>query len=326
VTDAHVWLGHLPADGFLGGEVLLDRAGVEGPLRTLADRVGLTPEEAARGVLEVADTAMERALRVISVERGYDPAGFTVVAFGGAGGLHVAELTRRLGAARALVPPDPGLLSAYGMLASPVSREASRTLLVASDQPDAGARMDRALDELEAAARHELTGGRSGGDGPESGALRALRHVDARYRGQSFELRVPRDGWVESFHRMHEERYGYRRDATPVEAVTVRVEVQAPAPEVSPRALDPADGPPPTRPVALHQPVASGASAELPGGAPRGGPSQARAVWRHDLRAGHELTGPAIVQEYSGTTWVPPEWRLTVHPTGCLLLESTSEG
>ena len=306
VTDAHVWLGHLPTDGFLGGDNTLDRAAVEGPLQELARGLGLTPSDAAEGVLEVANTAMERALRVISVERGYDPAGFTVVAFGGAGGLHVAELTRRLGAARALIPPDPGLLSAYGMLASPVSREASRTLLVTSDGPEVDTRLDRALDELEKAARAEL----AQGSGTQASELRVLRHVDARYRGQSFELRVPRDGWVEAFHRVHAERYGYRREGTPVEAVTVRVEVRAPTPEVAPPGPEPARGDLPTRTVRLYHEEGTG---------------QAQAVWRRELGVGHELTGPAIVQEYSATTWVPEGWRLTVHPSGCLVLEPRPE-
>ena len=130
VTDAHVWLGRLPANAFLGGDHALERAAIESPLRGLANALGGSLGDAAEGVLAVADTAMERALRVMSVERGYDPVDFAVVAFGGAGALHVAEMTQRLGALKAIVPPDPGLLSAYGMLASPVTREASRTVLV----------------------------------------------------------------------------------------------------------------------------------------------------------------------------------------------------
>ena len=107
VTDAHVWLGRLPADAFLGGEQTLDRSAVEPHLQNLADRLGASLEVAAEGILAVADAAMERALRVISVERGHDPADFTLVAFGGAGGLHAAHLTERLGTRRAIVPPGP---------------------------------------------------------------------------------------------------------------------------------------------------------------------------------------------------------------------------
>ena len=171
-------------------------------------------------ILAVADTAMERALRVISVERGYDPADFAVAAFGGAGALHVAELTRRLGAARALVPPDPGLLSAYGMLASPVSREASRTVLASSADPTVDRLLTEVFDELEERATREMLA-----EGAASGDLVVERWIDARYTGQSFELRVAAHDWIERFHASHLERYGYERRDTPLEAVTLRVVV-----------------------------------------------------------------------------------------------------
>ena len=209
--------------GLLGGGRALDRNAVEEPLSALAAALGTTPDAAAEGVLAVADTAMERALRVISVERGYDPADFAVVAFGGAGALHVAELTARLGTSRALVPPDPGLLSAYGMLASPVTREGSRTVLVDTEAVDVHDRIRTILDELEGEARASMVA-----EGLAPDLLSAERTIDARYRGQSFELGVPEDRWVDAFHEAHAERYGYRRDETPVEAVTLRVTVSAP--------------------------------------------------------------------------------------------------
>jgi N-methylhydantoinase A len=300
VTDAHVWLGRLPADAFLGGELPLDRQAIREPLECLARDLGATLDAAAEGVLAVADTAMERALRVISVERGYDPVEFAVVAFGGAGGLHVAELTGRLGARRAIVPPDPGLLSAYGMLASPVTREASRTVLLRSDTAGTEEALGSVLAELEAEAREAMRG-----EGADPATLTAWRQVDARYRGQSFELGVPADGWIASFHHAHRERYGYDRPETPVEAVTLRVTVSAPPPALESRRLEAATGPPPTTPS--H--VVHG-----------GGSTRAARVRRGDLRAGHELEGPVIVEEYSGTTWVPPEWRVHVDEWGCLHL------
>ena len=300
VTDAHVWLGRLPVDAFLGGAGHLDRESVRGPLQALADGLGISPEAAAEGILAVADTAMERALRVISVERGYDPADFAVVAFGGAGALHVAELTRRLGASRALVPPDPGLLSAYGMLASPVTREVSRTVLASTSESDLNARLDAVFTELEAQGRDEMVS-----EGAEADTLVIERWVDARYQGQSFELRVPADEWVDLFHTSHDERYGYRRDETPVEAVTLRVIITAPSVPLEVPELEAAAGPPPTEPSQVFF-----GGATVP----------AQRVWRQDLRAGHTLRGPVIVQEYSATTWVPPEWRLEVDRWGCLHL------
>jgi N-methylhydantoinase A len=300
VTDAHVWLGRLPADAFLGGDRTLDRAAVEEPLGRLADALGTSPDDAAEGVLAVADTAMERALRVISVERGYDPVEFAVVAFGGAGGLHVAELTRRLGATKALVPPDPGLLSAYGMLASPVTRELSRTVLLDTEATDVETRLGDMLDGLEADARAEMVA-----EGVDPDVLSAERWIDARYRGQSFELGVPAGGWAAAFHAAHADRYGYRRDETPVEAVTLRVIVTAPPAVLADVEHPTAEGPPPLR---AHRVVFEGVE------------RAAHAVWRSDLRAGHRLEGPLVVQEYSGTTWVPPRWSVRVDRLGCLHL------
>jgi N-methylhydantoinase A len=300
VTDAHVWLGRIPDDAFLGGAAVLDRAAVTAPLERLAAELGSTPDEAAEGILAVADTAMERALRVISVERGYDPAGLALVAFGGAGGLHAAGLAARLGAERALVPPDPGLLSAWGILTAPVSREASRTLLAPSDHDETPGRLDRAFRELETSALHALLA-----EGVDSSTVMVERRVDARYRGQSFELRVAGEDWVEAFHAAHLRRYGYRRDETPVEAVTARALASAPGPDVPVPALEPARGPAPTvRSTARH----AGRSLEV------------LRVWRRDLRAGHVLEGPALVLDYSATTWLPPSWRLEVDGLGVLHL------
>ncbi len=300
VTDAHVWLGRLPDDAFLGGAGTLDRDAVEGPLRALAGGLGSSLETAAEGVLAVADSAMERALRVISVERGFDPDGFAVVAFGGAGGLHVAELTARLGAARALVPPDPGLLSAYGMLAAPVMREASRTVLLSSDTLGIAGSVDAALDDLARAATAQLVE-----EGVERSSIAVERWVDARYRGQSYELRVPAQGWITRFHDAHRDRYGYAREGALVEAVTVRALARAPGPQLEPRPLEEASGAPPLEKHPVHH---------------RGRALEATRVWRKHLRAGHRLDGPLLVLEYSATTWVPPEWTLEVDGWGTLHL------
>ena len=300
VTDAHVWLGRLPASAFLGGSETLDRDAISDPLGTMATALGASLEETAEGILAVADTAMERALRVISVERGYDPEDFTIVAFGGAGGLHVAELTERLGAHEALIPPDPGLLSAYGMLASPVTRETARTVFQATDDSSAADYIEDALAELALQARTEMVE-----EGADPDELSTTLWIDARYRGQSFELRVRAEDWAERFHNLHEERYGYRRDGTAVEAVTLRAVVTAPAPTLTVHRLSTADAPPPTRSTSVVY-----GDKEI----------ESTLVSRSDLRLEHALDGPVIVQEYSGTTWVPPGWIVKPDPWGCLHL------
>jgi N-methylhydantoinase A len=260
-------------------------------------------------VITVVNAAMERALRVISVERGYDPLDFAVVAFGGAGGLHVAELAERLGSPLAIVPPDPGLLSAYGMLASPITREASRTIFARSDGESVEEIVAATLAELEDSARRALEEEGAHPAGATTGGITAECWIDARYVGQSYELAVAAERWVERFHQAHRERYGYARPEETVEAVTVRAVASVPAPPFEMPTLEDAVG----EPDSTSARVILGART-----------LEARRVRRSDLRVGHELAGPLIVQEYSATTWVPPGHRLGVDAAGCLHLSRAS--
>lgn len=309
VTDAHVWLGRLPAQAFLGGRRRLQRDGIERPLRALADALDGGIDAAAEGVLAVADTSMEGALRVISVQRGYDPSDFTLVPFGGAAALHACELAERLGIPRLLVPPAPGVLSAYGMLASPVRKDAARTVLLparagAGDIADHATpgRLEAEFASLEAQAVAAMEE-----EGIPAQRVALRRWVDARYRGQSYELRVPANGWVEAFHDVHEGRYGYARRDAPVEAVTVRIEATAPVPPP----------PLPHLPPARSPDSADASFGDVVfGGVPIRVPHYARG----DLLAGNRIAGPAIVTEYSATTWLPPGWQADVHPTGSLIV------
>ncbi len=312
VTDANVWLGRLPVSGWrhrLADEAGsarspaaagLDRAAVEQPLAALAAGLGTDLDGAAEGVLAVANAAMERALRVISVERGYDPADFTLLPFGGAAGLHAAALAERLGIPRLLVPPDPGVLSAWGMLVAPVRKDVSRTVLWRAED---AARLESAFAELAGAAVAAM-----GDEGIPASSLEVNRFVDARYRGQSFELTVPADGWVEAFHTAHHARYGYQRPDAVVEAVTLRVEALSPgasvaSPVVGAAASDEA-------PVAAREEVSAGGC---------------RFIVPHYLReallCGHVLAGPCVVLEYSSTLWLPAGWRGRVLQDGSILAE-----
>jgi len=303
VTDAHLWLGRLPVDAFLGGERKLDRSPVEAPLRQIAEGLGCSLEVAAEGILEVADAAMERALRVISVERGYDPANFTLVAFGGAGGLHAAHLAERLGIRRAMVPPRPGLLSAYGMLAADVTRELSRTVLISSASATAREDIERVFGELERAVVAAMAE-----EGVPEDQLSLQQWVDARYAGQSFELRVPEEDWDEHFHSLHKKRYGYERPATPVEAVTLRSVASAPGPPLDVERLAPVPAAPSMDRTRAY------IEAEW---------TDVDRVWRSDLGPKQTLAGPALVLEYSSTTWIPRGWGLEVDEWGNLHLSAT---
>lgn len=301
VTDAHVWLGRIPADAFTVRGQALDRDRIREPLRELAERLGFDEDRAAEGILAVANTAMEGALRVISVERGYDPTDFTLLPFGGAAALHAAELAARLGIPRLLVPPDPGVLSAYGMLVSPVRKDVSRTVLLDADTASAD-RLDVEYTQLEDAALGAMTE-----EGISADSVTLHRTVDARYRGQSYELRVPADRWVTAFHELHEARYGYRRENAHVEAVTLRVEATSPSVATPEIELPKADSPEPV--PAGHDDVAY-----------LGQRVRASRYERPGLRAGHRFPGPAIVTEYSATTWIPTGWSAEVDARGALLV------
>lgn len=297
VTDAHVWLGRLPADAFLGGDAALDRPAMEGPLTELAEALSRSPDEAAEGILEVADTAMEGALRVISVERGHDPADFTLVPFGGAAGLHAVELAERLGIRRLLVPADPGVLSAFGMLVSPVRKDLSRTVLLG---PDAGDRIGRVFEELEAEARAAMAA-----EGVEPGGVRVRRLADVRYAGQSFELTVPATDWPTGFREAHEARYGFAPRHARVELVTARVQAHGPA--TAAPSVEPNVGAVPTRrPLKVRH---------------RGEAVDAWTVARSSLPVGEVVEGPAVIHEYSATFWLPPGWTAEVAESGALRVE-----
>ena len=301
VTDAQVWLGRLPVSGGPARAAHLERGTLEGPMASLARQAGLSANEIAEGILRVVNSAMERALRVISVERGADPADYHLVAFGGAAGLHAAELAEALGLRGVLIPPNPGLLSAYGMLVAPVIRERARTVLISSESPRAGERIRSILETLEREALRETLE-----DGADPASLSSEQCIDARYRGQSFELTVPAGGWTEAFHRAHEGRYGYRR-ASPVEAVTLRARIEGPGEAVRIPEIPAAPGrnAPPGDRSTVHQ---DGTDLDVP------------VHPRSELGFGASVPGPAIVVEYSATTWCPPGWRAESDHWGTLRL------
>jgi N-methylhydantoinase A len=213
VTDANLVLGLLDPDAELAGGVALDLGAAQRAIDELAGALDLEPDACARGIVRVANTEMVRALRVMTVERGVDPRGYALLAFGGAGGLHAAAIADELGIDRVLCPRASGVLSALGLAVAERRADARRTVL--GGEPP--------TDELAAEARAAL-----GDDGAE---LRVAH--DLRYRGQSFELTVSADGDTRAaFEDAHEERYGYREPGAEVELVTVRVSAVRPGPEI----------------------------------------------------------------------------------------------
>jgi N-methylhydantoinase A len=303
VTDAHVLLGHVAAGPFLGGNLELDVAAVRRAFAGLARRLDVDATDAARAVLDVARAAMRRALAVMTMQRGHDPARLPLVAFGGAGGLHAAALAESLGMPGALVPRHPGALSALGMTVATPHVDVEETRLV--PLADCGPRERRAiLANLERSARSALRAA-----GVPARAITCEAALDLRYEGQSFELRVPATGAPETaFHAAHERLYGYALRDRSIELVCLRVRAQARAshsPSRRPRARAL-----PQRAVRETRPVVFA----------RRGRSRTPVVERARLPEGCAFAGPALIEEYTGTTLVPPGWSVRVTAGGHLWL------
>jgi N-methylhydantoinase A len=306
VTDANLVLGRLDPGGFLGGKgaVTLDLNGATQTLTELGKELGLGAQEAALGVIQVANATMERALRRVSVERGYDPRSFTLVPFGGAGPLHACDLADAMGTPSILLPPAPGVLSAYGMLVADIASDASQSVLFDAsdlfDEPQALAHLFDKLAERVATILHN--------EGISEPVIHS--HLDMRYRGQSYELTVPLSlpvsteqlcNAVSAFHNAHALRYGYAMSDEPVEVVTLRVRASGPGvqPNLPPAPLESADA---NEALRTEKPVWFDASEARPT------PCYDRAK----LRPGNRFAGPAIVLQFDTTTVITPGWAARV--------------
>ncbi len=305
VTDAHLVLGHLPA-ALLGGRMALDPAlAAQAIGARIAEPLGLSLHEAARGILAIADSNMVGAIRVVSVERGHDPRDFTLVPFGGAGPLHGCALAELLGITRVLVPPAPGVLCAEGLLAATLKAEFSRTL----PRPDEWHAAEPVFAALEAEARAWFVEERVA-----PGDRRTTRVALLRYAGQGAELAVVWPGGAgaakAAFAEAHQALNGFTLEAE-VELVTLRVEAEASAPESRRPVLAPGAGAEPVGRQVVHGAMGS---------------VEAAVYEREGLGAGDRFTGPAIVTQLDATTLVAPGWDVEVLDAGALLLRRVSSG
>jgi N-methylhydantoinase A len=304
VTDANLILGRLQADHFLGGDFRLDAERTRRMVAQWLTQQGskLSVERFAAGIVRVVNATMEKAIRVVSIERGYDPREFALVAFGGAGGLHACELAEGLGIPRVIVPALPGALSAFGILVSDVVRDYSRTVLWRALDKLPYRKLDQEFSALRRKANEDLR--REGWKGKIGFDL----NVDVRYRGQGYELNVPYTlEMIEAFQREHERRYGYNYAGREVELVTLRFRARIKSRNSMAASIA----------MVSRSPRAFAKTTVIFDGKKMAAPVYAR----DELAGGRKLRGPAIVTEYSATTVVPPGKRFWIDRTGNLVIE-----
>lgn len=308
VTDANLYLGRLHPEWFLGGQMRLDVGRAKAAVEALAQQLRLTPEAACEGVLEVVNANMEGAIRVISVERGHDPREFALVAFGGAGSMHAADLAQRLSIPTVLVPAHPGILSAFGMLMTDYVQEYAQTVLVPTAEFTAE-RAAQAFRDLEARGRQAM---REEGVAPQDVQISHL--LDMSYVGQSFELQVPyAPRFDDEFHQRHDQRYGYADSSRPTQVVNVRIRVVGAAGATYHAPRQPLQGPDARAAQVDTLPMyVAGQWVEAP------------VYARQQLQAGNCVLGPALITEYSATTVVPAAYAAQVDAQMNLVLRPTA--
>jgi N-methylhydantoinase A len=307
VTDAHLILGRLGGDGLLGGAFRLDEAQTREYMQKAirGRRAMRSIEQFAQGILDVVEVTMEKAIRVISIERGRDPRDYTLVAFGGAGGLHACSLASSLSIPRVMIPKFPGALSALGILRADVVKDFSQTVLRPVVSAESSRReLRREFARIEGEGRQDTHD-----EGFPSSRIRVERFLDMRYVGQAYELTLPEPGdFVRAFHREHEHRYGYSDAARAIEIVNVRLRVIGV-----------------TEPIAWPRRKLGSADARSGLGARRrvffAGKTHDTPIYtREKLQPGNRLRGPAIISEYSATSVVPPGWSAHVDQFENLIL------
>ncbi len=302
VTDANLVLGRIWSEYFLGGNMDLYPERSREAVNNVADELGKPLLETAEGIIRIADANMEKAIRVISVERGINPAEYFLFAFGGAGGLHAASLAEKLNMRGVIVPKNAGVLSAFGMLMTDSVKDYSRAYLNTISRADTG-EIHNIYNELISASLEDMKK-----EGFAEERIKFIKQADLRYEGQSYEIMMPFDGlhegwktdFAERFHAEHEKVYSYRHQLSAVEIVTLRLraiglaeKIEIPSYEKSEKNIENAL-------MAKRQIVFNSSEIEC-------------AFYnRAALAPGHEAAGPAVIVDYESTIFVPPGYRFRI--------------
>jgi N-methylhydantoinase A len=305
VTDANLYLGRLIPEHFLGGTMALQRTRLDSFFEQMAKEIGCSSMELAEGILSVANTAMEKAIRVISVEKGHDPREFVLFSFGGAGGMHGAFLARLLNIPKVLVPLNPGILSAIGMTMADVIKDYSFTIM--KNQLNCTVdQLSSLLEDLESRGLKDLSK-----EGIDREKVRVQRYLDMRYEGQSYEIIVPFDSnYIKSFHGLHEKTYGYRNDDKIVEIVNVRLRARGIPDKPRFKKAQKMKEQPPERAFLGERQVVFDQKVR-----------KTQIIARDRLLRGNKIPGPAILAEYSSTVVIPPFAEASVDEYGNVIME-----
>jgi N-methylhydantoinase A len=298
VSDANVMLGRLDAEHFLGGRMALDVEAAQKTVAELAVQMNLSVEATAQGVVDIANVNIDRALRRVSVARGYDPRDFTLVAFGGAGPLHACEVAERLNISRVLVPRYPGVMCALGLLAADVALDYSRSVLLPLNAETMSLILQQ-LGELEAQARRDLE---AEGIAESNHQIRAL--LDMRYSGQAYELAIPLNtsaDQADAFHEAHRRTYGHAMPERAVEVVNLRVQAIG---IVEKPNFEPEDVLNTGHALSITQ-----------------RPDGTTLYDRDALQPGNQLDSPALVFQLDSTVYIPADWNAHVDTYRNLILE-----
>jgi len=296
VTDANLFLGRLLPDRFMGGAMLLQKEKVVSVMHKMAKRLGLNPVDAALGIIRIVNASMAKAIRAVSLEKGYDPKEFSLFAFGGASGLHCCELARELAVRKIVIPARAGILSAQGMVFAEPTFDAMQALFLRGKElsgPQLAANMEKL--EQECRARAGRLYSKEGGT-----AIKISRFLNLRYQGQSYELTIPYEkNFIELFHQNHEQNFGYCLEDAPLELVSIQcsLKISRPKPAL------------PRQEKGIRQKFTP--SLQLPVYFEKT-PVMTPVVNRPELNAGAILKGPALIVDNYTTILLPESFSLEV--------------
>ncbi len=295
ITDAHLFLGRIVPKYFLGESMPLRHDLIQNYFNDMSKKLNITPLELAEGIIKIVNHKMEQAIRLISIEKGFDTKNFTLLSFGGAGGLHACELMKSLSINKLIIPSNPGLLSALGMILSDISKDYSKSILKELGQLTKD-ELDNYYDSLIIKINHDFRE-----EGFDEKNIQFEKYLDLRYIGQSYELTIPlTDDYLNDFHSYHKQLYSYSNPKLPTELVNIRVKaiINTIKPPIHPVKEDNLKK---TNPIIKYgQMYFNNQWYEIP-------------IYKRELLTpSAEITGPAIIVEYSATTFLPPNFNLKV--------------